>query len=139
MPSVLDRADNLLGQYPIPYLSWFFLINSSISYSILTFLKSILFVFDHLVVLARYLPPLMQKTPDEWSRLGAQSKWKHFNTKVLLFKSFCLICFVFISFFSFFSLNFICLCYIYELDWLNVSILWSYARNLLTFWINFAN
>jgi hypothetical protein len=35
-------------------------------------------------LLVRYLPPLMQKTPDQWMRLGAQAKWNHFNSQVMV-------------------------------------------------------
>mmetsp|Transcript_23083 Transcript_23083/g.23738 ORF Transcript_23083/g.23738 Transcript_23083/m.23738 type:complete len:418 (-) Transcript_23083:27-1280(-) len=40
-------------------------------------------------LLVRYLPQLMQKTPDEWRRLGSQSKWKQFSTRIASMSAYC--------------------------------------------------
>lgn len=40
-------------------------------------------------VVEKYLPQAMQRTPEEWNRLNSQTKWKHFNSKVLDMSAYC--------------------------------------------------
>ncbi|CAE7753834.1 unnamed protein product, partial [Symbiodinium microadriaticum] len=37
----------------------------------------------------KYLPPAMQKSPEEWTRLSSAAKWQLFNSKVLGMAAYC--------------------------------------------------
>lgn len=83
---LLGGRPYFLGMMPI-FLTEIVHVAYYISTLLQARMPSVLDRVDSLLV--RYLPPLMQKTPDEWMRLGAQSKWKHLNTRIASMSAYC--------------------------------------------------